>query len=78
MVTRTSDACSEPPLSLYDTLTLSPAATDSVMVSLPPLAAAAVPAPLATTFVLGSITNDCVNVAPPPLEPEMIVSPPRT
>ena len=54
-VTRTSDACSVPPMSWNDTLTLSPVATRSVIDTLP--AAAFVPAPLATTFVFESTVN---------------------
>ena len=56
-VTRTSDACSVPPMSWNDTLTLSPIATRSVIATLPPAAAAFVPAPRPTTFVFASIVN---------------------
>ena len=56
-VTRTSDACSVPPMSWNDTLTLSPAAMRSVIATLPPAACAFVPAPRPTTFVFESMVN---------------------
>ena len=56
-VTRTSAACSVPPMSWKCTVTLSPVATRSVIAVFPPFAAAAVPAPLPTTLVFASMTN---------------------
>ena len=59
----------------YEMLTWSPLAIRSVNAALPPLAAAAVLAPLAITFVVPSTMNVCVNHAPPPLEPTMVSQP---
>src|SRR2546422_1628468 len=64
-VTRMVDACIVPPMSWYVTVTLSPAATASVIVSLEPLALPLVESPVPITFVFSSTVN--VQSLPPPL-----------